>query len=353
MSKSVKKRTYIWELKTWPKFEYDLGRLAPAMRAARRAQGDLLGMVKALSEATLTEVMVGAMARTAIGNNAIKSMDLSLESVRAFMMLRLCAAKGGFQPGAAGRMDPIAGMLAEAVRDFRSPLTMDRIFSWHRVIFPDGVSPDWGWIRVEELRGPNPIIVAASRRTPGKPDIILFEPPGRQGLEAQMETFLAWFNAPPEGLDGQLRAGIAHLWFLILHPLEDGNGRIARTITELALAQDEASVLRFYSISKQIMRNSGYKGALRHAQQGDLDITNWLIWFLQRVEEAALQAMEEVRPVLVNLTPQVEPKHVVITDLTDSPLKTIVPSGRPLPGSLSEGAAGTPCSPLHPGWGSP
>lgn len=143
------------------------------------------------------------------------------------------------------------------------------------------------------------MVVASSGRHIGLPPTIHFEAPGREGLVGEVEAFHAWFNAPPTGLDGLLRAALAHLWFITVHPLADGNGRIARTITDLALSQDEQLPLRYYSLSVQIMRNKQvYYDALESAQRGGLDITDWLAWFLSQVLQATQQGVREVAMVM-------------------------------------------------------
>lgn len=273
--------------------------LATTLSMARRVQGELLGMAKTIGGLPQMEAAVSAMAHEVVSNSAIEGVDLSLESVRASMMLRLGVAYGGHLPSGTRRVDPIVGVLAEAVQGWKEPLDLERLFRWHSAIFPGGFSPQLGPIRTGELRGDAPMVVATPSKTHDLPDIIHFEAPGRGRLETEMEAFLSWFNNPPPGLDGLIRAGIAHLWFITIHPLEDGNGRIARTITDLALAQDEQSGLRFFSLSTQILRNKdGYYDALEFAQRGSLDITPWLQWFLDQVQRSAQHGIDEVHRVL-------------------------------------------------------
>lgn len=273
--------------------------LTASLSMARRVQGELLGMVRTIGGLPQMEAAVSAMAREVVSNSAIEGVDLSLESVRASMMLRLSVAYGGHLPSGTRPVDPIVGVLAEAVQGWRDPLSLERLFQWHKAIFPGGFSPQLGPIRTGELRGDAPMVVATPSKTQDKPDLIHFEAPGRERLEAEMGAFLSWFNNRPSGLDGLIRAGIAHLWFVTIHPFEDGNGRIARTITDLALAQDEQSGLRFFSLSAQILRNKdGYYGALEQAQRGSLDVTPWLGWFLEQVQGSAQNGMYEVHRVL-------------------------------------------------------
>jgi Fic family protein len=273
--------------------------LAAPLAAARRAQGELYGMVQMIGSIPQLETAGAAMSSEVVSNSAIEGVDLQLEAVRASMLLRLGAKTAGLPPEKTRRVDPIVGVLTEAVQGWRQPLTLERIFGWHRAIFPGGFSPQLGPIQVGALRGEEPMVVATVAKALDAPDQIHFEAPGRGRLEKEMNDFLAWFQDPPKDLDGLIRAGLAHLWFITIHPLEDGNGRIARTITDLALAQDEQSGLRFYALSAQIVRRKdAYYDALEQAQRGGLDVTAFVAWFLGEVREAARQGVEEVYRVL-------------------------------------------------------
>lgn len=169
------------------------------------------------------------------------------------------------------------------------------------------------------------MVVATLGRHAGDPEIIHFEAPGRDRLEAELEAFLAWFNQAPEGLNGLLRAGLAHLWFVTVHPLADGNGRLARTITDLALSQDEKLPRRFYSLSVQIMRNKGdYYNALEQAQRGSLDVTGWLMWFLSQVEAATRHGFLEVGRVLARGYFWAEARKVALNDRQERMLRNVL-----------------------------
>ena len=299
MPRATSGKTYIWEHRGWPSFVLGMDSLAAPLALARRTQGELLGMARMLEGLPQMEAAASAMSREVCSNSAIEGVDLSLEAVRASMLLRLGAKDGGLPPEQTRRVDPIVGVLTEAVQGWRHPLSLMRIFDWQRDLLPGGFSPQLGPIRVGELRGDAPMVVATVSKVLGEPDVIHYEAPGRERLEAEMDAFLTWFNAPPVGLDGLLRAGLAHLWFVTIHPLEDGNGRIARTLTDLALAQDEGLDLRFYSLSSQIIRDKdAYYDALEAAQGGNLDVTPWIAWFLGEVQKATHHGIEEILRVL-------------------------------------------------------
>ncbi len=301
MVRATQEHAFIWERPEWPNFSWDAERLAARLDRARRAQSELLGVVKALGE-KVTEAASDAMAREVVNNSAIEGVTLDVEAVRASMSLRLGIETNlaNVTPGGLKRVDPVVGVLAEAVEGWKDPLTVERIFRWHLALFPKGV-PDGGTtLPAGAFRGDVPMVVATPSRRPGEPDTIHFEAPGRDVLEHELDAFLDWFNQPPQPtLNGLLRAGLAHLWFITLHPMLDGNGRLARTLTDLALSQDERLSRRFYSISVQIMKNkAAYDGALEHAQRGSLDVTDWLEWFLSQVETAAREGFREIGRVL-------------------------------------------------------
>jgi Fic family protein len=296
MARATKEHTYIWELPGWPNFIWDGKRLAGPLDSARRSQAELLGVVKAIDGLAAGEAAVVAMAQEVVSNSAIEGVSLDLESVRASMMLRLGVEASILGvTGNTKRVDPVVGVLAEAAEGWQEPLTLARIFGWHRAIFPKGIQDGLQTLPAGELRGDYPMVVATLGRHVGDPETVHFEAPGREILEVELEAFLAWFNKTPEGLNGLLRAGLAHLWFVTVHPLADGNGRLARTITDLALSQDERLPRRFYSLSVQIMRNKdAYYDSLEQAQRGSLDITTWLTWFLSQVEAATRHGFQEV-----------------------------------------------------------
>ncbi|MGH7869931.1 MAG: Fic family protein, partial [Candidatus Dormibacteraceae bacterium] len=290
-------RTYIWKLAGWPHFTWDEAAIASPLHEARKAQWKLQGMVEAIGAQAAQDAAVATMSSEVISNSLIEGINLSPEAVRASMMMRLGALQGGTPPTGARRTDRVVGVLTEAVRGWADPLSLQKIFDWQMALIPGGVTPT-GLVAVGELRGDAPMRVVTLGRLGSGEETVHYEAPPRKGLENLVNDFLAWFNAPPP-LDGLLRAGLAHLWFVTIHPFEDGNGRITRTITDLALAQDEQKPLRYFSLSAQIMQNKGhYYDALEAAQQGSLDVTEWLIWFLDQVKAATATGADEILNVL-------------------------------------------------------
>jgi Fic family protein len=326
MVRATPEHRFIWELPGWPRFTWDGERLAELLDAARRSQWDLLGRVKALGGLAAREAAVDAMAREVVNNSAIEGVNLDMGAVRASMLLRLGVEANLLQvSGSTRRVDPIVGILAEASEGWREPLTLDRIFGWHRALFPKGVPDGLRTLPAGELRGEPPMVVATLGRRIGDPETVHFEAPPREGLEEELNAFLAWFNHPPAGLNGLLRAGIAHLWFITLHPMADGNGRLVRTLTDLALSQDEELPRRFYSLSVQIMKNKkAYYDALESAQRGSLDVTGWLAWFLAQVEAATRQGVQEVGRVLARTRFWTEARSLRLNDRQEKVLRNVL-----------------------------
>ena len=181
-------------------------------------------------------------------------------------------------------VDGLVELLIDATRHHKKPLTLKRLLGWHAGLFPTGYSA-LVKVRAGKLRGDSPMRVVSGRIGREK---VHFEAPARGRLSAEFRAFLRWFGAKGRAEDGLVRAGLAHLWFVTIHPFEDGNGRIARAIGDMALAQDEQRTARAFSVSAQIARErNSYYEVLEKTQRGDLDVTPWLVWFLEQVEAAA------------------------------------------------------------------
>jgi Fic family protein len=197
------------------------------------------------------------------------------------------------------RSEGLAQLMLDVTRRFAEPLTLERLLEWHQWLFPDQEADLTARrMHVGALRGDEPMQVVSGRID--RPTVH-FEAPPRQGLEQQLDQFLQWFEASQHqtALDPMLRAGIAHFWFVTLHPFDDGNGRLTRTITDLALAQGEAQAIRFYAMSASILDDrSGYYRILESSQKATLDITEWLTWFLQTLLRSLQQAITRIESVL-------------------------------------------------------
>ncbi|MBF0306541.1 MAG: Fic family protein, partial [Alphaproteobacteria bacterium] len=225
-----------------------------------------------------------------LSTSAIEGEALPPASVRSSIARRLGLPDGGLAP-TDRKVEGVVDMVLDATKNFAAPLTAERIFGWHAALFPTGHAGKeridvgrWRTDRLGAMRVVSDIYAPKPR--------VHFEAPPAARLDAEMERFLGWFNGEVEGLDPLLRAGLAHLWFVTIHPMDDGNGRIARAIADLAVAQMERTGQRFYSMSAQIERDKKrYYAVLEETQKGDLDITGWLGWFME-CHAAAVTAAE-------------------------------------------------------------
>ncbi len=286
---------YIWQHSNWPHFYWNEANLRPRLDAVRLLQGRLLGRTETAPEQTDLEVEMDALIQSAIRTSEIEGEQLDVGSVRSSVARQL----GVEQAGVVGRPTPesesLVELLLEAIHKPGEALTREQLCQWQAMLFPKGPGM-LADIRVGELRGEAPMQVVSGRID--RPNVH-FEAPPRKGLDAELDQFIQWFNEPPADLNLLLRAGIAHLWLITLHPFDDGNGRVARAVTDRALAQAERQSVRFYSLSAAIMaRRNAYYAQLEQSQRGELDITPWLTWFLDTLEEALQQALLRVDRVM-------------------------------------------------------
>ena len=279
---------YIWELETWPVFVWDADQLSPILAEANREQGRLLGKMEALGFDLRSEAYLQSLTQEVVKSSEIEGEKLDGYQVRSSIAQRLGFDIAGLAP-ADRYVDGIVEMMLDATRSFDQPLTEDRLFAWHSALFPSGFSgmkPVLTGFWRTDAEGPMQVVSGPMGR-----ERVHFQAPPADQLEEQMAAFLEWFNAPT-AIDPILKAGLAHLYLVTIHPLEDGNGRIARAITEMALAQGEKTYQRSYSMSAQIRKErNDYYDMLEGSQKGTLDITAWLKWFLQ----CLIRAMEEAQ----------------------------------------------------------
>jgi Fic family protein len=289
---------WIWQQPDWPDFNWQAERLAGLLRECVQAQGQLMGMAGSVSHAVGAHTELDALLQNIVTSSAIEGEQLNVGSVRSSLARRL-----GLElvdgTSVSPRSEGLAQLMLDATRRFAEPLTCARLLEWHRWLFPDQENDlNARAMHVGALRGDEPMQVVSGRID--RPTVH-FEAPSRKGLERQLEQFLDWFEASRNqtALDPLLRAGIAHFWFVTLHPFDDGNGRLTRTITDLALAQGEAQAIRFYAMSASILEDrSGYYRILEASQKATPDITEWLDWFLQTLLRSLRQAIARIDSVL-------------------------------------------------------
>ncbi len=297
---------WIWQQPNWPHFVWQADALSTLLREVTQLQGKLLGKTGAVAEHTNTETQLDTLLQNIIQSSAIEGEILNAESVRSSLAKRLGVEQAGLQPANA-KTEGLADLMLDSTQNYALPLTQQRLLQWHRYLFPKSKSKEdfslSGDIRVGELRGEDVMQVVSGPINKRK---VHFEAPPREGLEKQLAEFLTWLkeselkkDATDNTLDPLIRAGIAHLWFVTLHPFDDGNGRLARAITDYALAQAEHQAIRFYAMSASIMeKRQGYYNILESTQKGDLDITAWLSWFLQTLKHALESALTRMDWVL-------------------------------------------------------
>src|ERR1017187_3412930 len=268
---------YIHELEDWPRFTWDRERLAEPLAAVRHRQGRLVGHMEALGFNLRQEAVLQTLTSDVVKSSEIEGEKLDAEQVRSSIARRLGIDIGALKP-ADRNVDGIVEMVLDATRDYQETLTTERLFGWHASLFPAGRS-GMHKIRIGAWRKDNSGPMEVVSGPVGK-EHVHFEAPPAALVDKQMHAFLDWFNGNSE-IDPVLKAGQAHLWFVTVHPFEDGNGRIARAIADMALTRSENSSQRFYSMSAQIrVERKAYYDILEATQKGELDITEWLEWFL-------------------------------------------------------------------------
>lgn len=265
---------YIWQKKSWPSFFWDSDKILPSLAYARKRQGGIQARsdffeLKEQSELILDE---------AFTTSEIEGETLDRSAVRSSIARRLGLPTAGL-PDADRRSDGLVEMLMDATGNFHKPLTLHRLWGWQAGLFPTGYS-GIAKLKTGGFRtGEQPMRILSGSMGKEK---IHFEAPPAGSVEKEIDIFLDWWSSPPAGLDGLIRAGIAHFWFVTIHPFEDGNGRVARALTDMAIAQDENSRKRLYSLSSAIVQDrKKYYALLESEQKGDGDLTDWLDWFFR------------------------------------------------------------------------
>ena len=286
---------YIHKLASWPSFRWNHDTFADRLAAVRHQQGRLLGRMESFGFNFRQESLLKTLTQDVIKTSEIEGDLLDTEQVRSSLARRLGIEIAALKP-ADRHVDGVVEMMLDATIRYPDPLTADRLFEWHAALFPTGAS-GMRRIRVgtwrDDREGPMQVVSGALGR-----EKVHYQAPPAAVLEKEMAAFLDWFNQPND-TDWVMKAARAHLWFLTIHPFEDGNGRIARAIADLALARSEQSSQRFYSMSAQIRQErNAYYEILEQTQKGSLDITAWMRWFLDCMSRAIQNAQLALSGVL-------------------------------------------------------
>lgn len=286
---------YIWERDAWPKLTWQDGAIAAPLAALRHDQGRLVGRMEALGFKLREEAFLQTLTHDVVKTSEIEGEVLDATQVRSSIARRLGIDIGALAPKDRD-VEGIVEVMLDATGHYDQALTADRLFGWHSALFPTGRS---GMTKIligqwrDDRTGPMQVISGPIGR-----ERVHYAAPPATGVAAEMAAFLAWFNAPA-ATDPVIKAALAHLWFVTIHPFEDGNGRIARAIADMALARSEASPQRFYSMSAQIrLERSAYYDQLERTQKGGVDVTDWLVWFLACLQRAIHGAQDLLAAVM-------------------------------------------------------
>jgi Fic family protein len=290
-------KRWIWQQLAWPHFHCQDDIASPFLRNLRTKQGLLQGstLTSDLSPAATLDVLV----QNIITSSAIENEILNVASVRSSLAKRLgvVADDETLHYPTSARTEGLAEIMFDILNHWDSALSEERLFQWHGKLFPDA-EHFRASIRVGQLRGDEPMQVVSGRLDKPK---VHFEAPPRLGLETQLQHFIHWFNASRDNakLDPLLRAAITHFWFITLHPFDDGNGRLARALTDLALTQANAQSVNLYSMSAAIFeKRAGYYSILEQSQSGGLDVTPWVLWFCETLDSALETSLSILQSVI-------------------------------------------------------
>jgi len=288
-------RRYIHRLKEWPAFKWEDEKILLPLSALRHKQGRLLGKLEGLGARLREEATLETLTQDVILSSGIEGEKLPADEVRSSIARRLGIEISG-EVAASRNVEGIVEMMLDATQNYTEELTEDRLVGWHATLFPTGRS---GMLKIKAGRWRNDAhgSLRAVSGAIGK-ERVHYKAPEATRLDGEMNTFLQWFNDTTP-LDPVLKAAIAHLWFVTLHPFDDGNGRIARAIADMQLARADGSRQRFYSMSAQIQRERNvYCEVIETTRKGSLDITKWLLWFFDCLDKAITLSEENLSDVI-------------------------------------------------------
>ncbi|WKL44352.1 Fic family protein [Flavobacterium sp. ZE23DGlu08] len=283
---------YIHQKNDWPKFTWDADVITPLLGTVRHRQGKILGVMQGLGFRLQEETVLKTLTLDVLKSSEIEGEQLNPEQVRSSIARRLGIEIAGAVP-AERHVEGVVEMLLDATQRYEEPLSDDRLFGWHAALFPTGRS---GMYKIKTAAWREDAMQVTSG--PMGKETIHFEAPSADKVATEMNVFLDWFNSNQD-IDPVLKAAFAHLWFVTIHPFDDGNGRITRAITDMQLARADQSKQRFYSMSAQIQaERDTYYAILESTQKGDLDITDWLEWFLDCLLCSMAQTDETIAAIL-------------------------------------------------------
>jgi len=282
----MNREIYLWQKKEWPHFHWDVTKISMLLSEVRYLQGKLAGRMSVLGFEGLNQ-QLEAMTREIVDSSQIEGVLLNADSVRSSLARHLgMDAIGDIVPD--HYSEGVVNVMMQATSKYLQELTQDTLFAWHAALFPTGYSNGIKITVASWRKGEEPMQVVSG---PLGREKVHYEAPGSSMVPEMMNDFLHWVNTP-DTTDSLIRAGLAHLWLVTIHPFDDGNGRITRTVTEMMLARADGMPQRFYSLSAEIMhQRKHYYEILEKTQKGDLDVTDWLLWFLSALQSAIVTAI--------------------------------------------------------------
>ena len=290
----VMRPLYIWQQPTWAEFTWDNDKLITLLSEVRNHEGRILGLMDGLGFGIQNATSLDVMVEDVLRSSEIEGELLNADRVRSSIARHLGIETEGL-PEPDHYTEGVVQVMLDAVRNSNEPLTHKRLFNWHAALFPTGRSGMYPITVAAYRTGPEPMQVVSGAMGREK---VHYEAPASEVVPAMMDEFLRWINGE-QGIDPILKAAVAHLWFVAIHPFDDGNGRITRTITDMLLAKADGMPHRFYSMSAEILRErKGYYAALEKVTTGTTDITTWLDWFLQTLRSAILRSEKMVQRVV-------------------------------------------------------
>ena len=284
---------YIYQYENWADFTWENAVVGAALGEVRLLQGKILGQIQTFGFSSKEEKNLEILTLDVLKSSEIEGEKLNFDQVRSSIARRLGMNIAGLV-SSSRNVDGVVEMMLDATQNFKKPLTHERLFAWHAALFPTGYS-GMTKIEVAKYRSEEMQIVSGAI---GK-ERVHYEAVPAKDVKTEMDKFLSWLNDENVVIDGVLKSAIAHFWFIIIHPFDDGNGRIARAISDMMLARSENGSERFYSLSKQILQDKNlYYETLKTEQHSDGDITQWLLWFLNCLKHALLETEESMQNVL-------------------------------------------------------
>lgn len=287
--------TYLWQQKDWPHFQWEDSSLSPLLAEVNMLRGQLMGRLHMVGLGIQESALIETLTQEIVHSSAIEGEQLNRDSVRSSIARQLGLERDGL-PAENHYIEGVVQVMLNATQNYDTPLTPEQLFGWHAALFPTGYSGSYRIDVAKWREGDTPMQVVSGALGHQK---VHYEAPPSHKVPEMMEAFFSWANQPNESMDPLVKAAVAHLWFITIHPFDDGNGRIARTLTELFLSRADNTCQRYYSLSSVVaLHRRAYYQILELTQKGGMDITPWIEWFLCSLREAISQSLLQTERVV-------------------------------------------------------